>query len=279
MGMRWWVFAELWTADFVFVAVEAKLWRQAELAFDTEDYFIGCSSSSVNETCIVSKSEFQCQRRAVVSSVEQKVALIAVGILILCFGFTISPRWVIFLVSWGYSQFLSPIDEIGINEGSSSVVYNKLWNSQKIYLFLDTRDSGSGSSVKKCVYHQEAKKNMINQKKRKILSTGGMKVSFVIDMGCANGNNFNLPFFQWNFICVLNLRFVVLAQNAVNSQCTNPVKHSRPVVELFCIAVHLEAPMCQPIPLQCPKLEKATKHDNGRQIRRFSSSSLSEGSL
>ena len=66
---------------------------------------------------------------------------------------------------------------------------------------------------------------------------GGVNRSLVINMDCLERYCLVLPFFQWNLIPVFRLWFVVLASQAISSECANPVKHTRPVVESFCIVI------------------------------------------
>ena len=155
--------------------------------------------------------------------------------LILGFDFPISPRRLCCSGSQGNSQFFSPINEVGIDEGSALVVYKRLWNSERMYPFLNSRDSSLSSSVRKWVYDLETRKCIINQKTRNV--TWGVKSSFVINMDYSERNSFVLSLFQWYFISVFRLRLIVKASQTISSECTYPVKHARPVVESFCNSV------------------------------------------
>ena len=48
---------------------------------------------------------------------------------------------------------------------------------------------------------------------------------------------FVLPFFEWDFISILRLRFVVLAIKAIGRQGTNLIKHSGAMVEPLGIGI------------------------------------------
>ena len=118
-------FCRIVSSKVYFFAIESKLQRQWDLGFRTEYYFVGCLSSCVVETRIVSKSEFPCQARPIVSSVVQEVPPVVGNVLILGFNFAISPRRVCCSRSRGDAQFFSPVNEVSIDESNASVVYNR----------------------------------------------------------------------------------------------------------------------------------------------------------
>ena len=156
--------------------------------------------------------------------------------LILGFNFAIKSNQVYCSRSQGGAQFLCPVNEVNFDEGSASVVYNKQANSERVYPFLSSRDSSL--SVRNWVYRQETRKCINNQEAMMVPGTSWLMRSFVINMDCAEPDTLVLPFFQWYFISVSRLRFIVLARQAINIECTYPVKHDRPVVESFCINVN-----------------------------------------
>ena len=111
--------------------MDSKLQKHWDCEFGTEYCFVGFFSSCVVVARIVSRSEFWCHGSAIVSSVVQEVPLVAGNVFILGLSFAISPRRVSCLGSQGGSQFFSPVNEVGIDEGSASVVYNGLRNFKK----------------------------------------------------------------------------------------------------------------------------------------------------
>ena len=155
--------------------------------------------------------------------------------LILGFNLAISSTRVCSLRSQSDSQFFCPVYEFTVNKGSTSVVHNRLRDSKRIDPILDSRDCSLSTSVSNWVYHQEARKCFNDLERMKISITGLVKRFFVIYAGCAKLGSVILPIFQWYFISVLGLWFVVLASQAISSECAYLVKHTRPVNELFCI--------------------------------------------
>ena len=65
------------------ITVESEFQRHKKLRFRTENYLVGCLSSCIVDTCIVSQSEFRCQGRPISSSGVQKVPPIAGNMFIL----------------------------------------------------------------------------------------------------------------------------------------------------------------------------------------------------
>ena len=103
--------------------------------------------------------------------------------------------------------------------------------------FLNGRDCSLGTSVSNRVYHQEARKSINYQKTMKIPVTLWVKRSFVINVNSPERDCFVLPLFQWYFVPVFRLWFFVLASQTISSECTDPVKQTRLVIESFCIVI------------------------------------------
>ena len=158
MWVRWLVFAKIWTAEFVFIAVKSKFQRHKDLKFCTENDFIRCLSSCIIDTSIVNKSKFRCQGRPIVSSVIRKVPPITGFVLILGFNLAISPRRVCCLGPQSDSQFFGPVYEFSVNKGSTSVVLDGLGDSKRMDPFLDSINSSLSTSANNWVYHQETRK-------------------------------------------------------------------------------------------------------------------------
>ena len=112
-------------------------------------------------------------------------------------------------------------------------MHNSLRYSEGMDPFIDNRDSSLSTSVSNWLYHQESRECVYNQKTTKIPITWWVKGSFVINMDCSKRDCLVLPFFQWYLVPVLRLWFVVSASKTIRSECTNPIKHARPVVESF----------------------------------------------
>ena len=123
------------------------------MGFCTKNDFIRCLSGCIIDTSIVSESKFRCQRRSIVSSVVQKVSPIAGNVLILGFNFSISPRLMCCSWSQSDSQIFCPVNEFSIDESRSSVMHNRLRNSEGMDPFLDSRDGSLSTSVRNWVYH------------------------------------------------------------------------------------------------------------------------------
>ena len=109
------------------------------------------------------------------------------------------------------------------------------WGILKECIHLSTGDIVA--CVRNWVFHQETTKCINNQEAMEIPVTWWVKRSFVINMDCSERNCLDLPFFQWYFNPVFRLWFIVLAGEAISSECIYPVKHARTVVESFCITV------------------------------------------
>ena len=153
MCMRWEVFAEFRALKFVFIAVESKFQRHRHLRFCTENNFVRCFPSSVVNTCVVCEGKLWCCRRPIVSSVVQEVSPITGNVLILGFNFAISPRRMGCSRSQSDSQFFCPVNKFGVDESSTSVMHNRLRNSNGTDPFFDSRDSSLSTSVSIWVYH------------------------------------------------------------------------------------------------------------------------------
>ena len=135
------------------------------------------------------------------------------------------------------SQYFSPVNEVSIDEGSASVVYKRLKKSKKNCPFLNTRCTSLSSNVCTLVYHRETRKCINNPETMKVSITCWVTRSFVVNLVCSQRNSLEFPFFQWYFISVVGLGFVVLARRTTSNECTYPVKHARPVVESLWIIV------------------------------------------
>ena len=181
--------------------------------------------------------------------------------------------------SQGDAQFYCPVNEVGIIDGSASVMYNRLRDSEGMYPFLNSRYDSMRSSLRNWAYHQETRDPINNQETVKVPNTWWVKGSFVINMDCSERDCLILPFLQWYLVSVFRLWFFVLAGGVISSECTYPVEHARPVVESFCNIIRFwNAHMFTHFVVR-PSLKQARKSAEGKQNRRFLSSSLSDGSL
>ena len=159
--------------------------------------------------------------------------------LVLGFNFAISPGRMCCLRSQIDSQFFCPVNEFGIDESRTTVMHNRLRDSKGTMLFLHGIDCSLSTSLSNWVYHQKSRKCINDQETMKVPITWWVKRSFVIYVNCSERNSLNLSFFYWYFVPVFRLRFVVLAGETINSKCRYPNKHTRPVVESFCIVISL----------------------------------------
>ena len=157
--------------------------------------------------------------------------------LFLGFNFAISPRRVCCSRFQGDVQFFCPINEVGVNEGTASFLYKRRRDSKEMFPIFTSRFTSLRSCVRDRVYHQKTIKCIKNQEAKKITVTWWVKRSFVINMDCSERNGLVLPFFQWYFFPVFRLWFIVVAGEAINSDCTSPVKHARPAEHSFRIIV------------------------------------------
>ena len=87
----------------------------------------------------------------------------------------ICPRWVCFLRSQSDSQFFCPVNEICIIEGSTSIVYNRLRNSRRMYPFIYGCNISLNSSVCNWVYHQDTKKASKTNRQGRFWLLGGCR--------------------------------------------------------------------------------------------------------
>ena len=152
-----------------------------------------------------------CIRRRIESS-SNNVLCIDLG-----FNFVISPRRRCCSRSQSDSQFFCPVYKLKVNKSSTSVVYNRLKNSKRLYPIFYGCDCSLSTSVSNWVYHQEAIKCINNRKPLKVPVTWWMEGFFVINMDCSELNSLVLLFFRGYFFPVLKLWLVVLAGETISS--------------------------------------------------------------
>ena len=114
-----------------------------------------------------------------------------------------------------------------------------LWNSEGKYPLLNCSYRDLSACVSYRINHKESRECIDDQQTVLVAIAWWVERYFVVNMYSPKGYCIVLPFFQWDFILVFWLWFVILADKTISGQGTNPVKHAEPVVKALSVSISL----------------------------------------
>ena len=185
----------------------------------------------------LSKSEVQCQRKSVVSSVFQEFPPVAGNVLILSFDFHLSPRRMCCSGSQGFSNsFVQLMKSVLMKAVPRSCT--KEWGFPKECIHFWTAEVVVWAPRFVTGYIIKKRENVsITKRQWRFRLLGVWRGPLWSKWIVRNGT---VSFFHssngTSFLC-LGLNYVVLATQTINSECTYLNKHARRLVETFGIIV------------------------------------------